>query len=426
MLIDKLKQQLSSRLIRNIGWLGGAELLNRVFRLGTTVFIARLLSPYDYGMIAIIATINDFMIVFCLRGGVGSKIIQADEKELKTLCNTAYWLNWILCVSLFFIQCIAAFPIALAYGDNRLIFPICVVALGYLIQPIFDIQGALLIRENRLNVMAVCNATQSMIGNILVIGLALLGMGMWAVVLPSLLTSPLWIVFNYRSHPWRPPKSFTLERWQEIIRFGKNILGIELLNKLRGNIDYLLVGYFLGVHALGIYYFAFNAGLGISLNMSTILWSALFPHLCAARANFKQFKKQYFSSQKTIALIFVPLVLLQSGLAPLYVPIVFGQKWVMAIPILVLICLSALPRPFAGTASQLLQVVDKSHIDLYWNLIFTVIFALFLLVAVQWGIFWVAAAVLICHALALPIFTVLVTRYIFGQNSYFSLREEKQ
>lgn len=421
MLINKLKQQLSSRLVRNIGWLGGAEFLNRVFRLGTTVIIARLLSPYDYGLIAIISTINEFINVFTLRGGIGAKIIQADEMDVKVLCNTAYWLNWILCGSLFIIQCIAAFPIAWFYGDNKLILPICVIALGYLIQPVFDIQGALLQRENRLNIMALCNVTHSMLSNILTMGLALMGMGMWAVVLPNLLTAPVWIVINHMNHPWRPPASFTLERWHEIVRFGKNILGVELLNKLRANLDYLLIGRFLGVHALGIYYFAFNAGLGISLNMMSVVLVALFPHFCATRGNFKQLKKQYFSSLKMIALIFVPLILLQSSLAQLYVPIVFGQKWVAAIPILVLICLSALPRPFASSASQLLQVVDKNHIDLYWNLIFTVIFAIFLLVAVKSGIFWVAASVLICHALALPIFTILVIRYVFDRNSPLSL-----
>ncbi len=418
MLINKLKQQLSGRLIRNISWLGGAEFLNRVFRLGTTVVIARLLSPYDYGLIAIISTINDFINVFSLRGGIGAKIIQADEMDVKVLCNTAYWLNWILCGSLLIIQCLAAFPIAWFYGDNQLILPICVFALGYLIQPVFDIQGALIQRENRINIIALCNVTYSMLSNILTIGLALLGMGMWAVVLPNLLTAPVWILILHMNHSWRPTMSFTLERWQEIVSYGKNILGVELLNKLRSNLDYLLIGRFLGVHALGIYYFAFNAGLGISLSMIGVFSMALFPHLCANRGNLKRLKEQCFSSLKTIALIFVPLVLLQSSLAPFYVPIVFGQKWVTAVPILVLICLSALPRPFAATASQILQVMDKTHIDLYWNLTFTVIFAGFLLVAVRWGIFGVAASVLICHALMLPIFTVLAIRYVFPKTSH--------
>jgi PST family polysaccharide transporter len=52
MLINKLKQQLSGQFIRNVGWLGGAELANRIFRLGTTITLARLLNPYDYGLVS--------------------------------------------------------------------------------------------------------------------------------------------------------------------------------------------------------------------------------------------------------------------------------------------------------------------------------------------------------------------------------------
>ncbi|MBV9389677.1 MAG: lipopolysaccharide biosynthesis protein [Chroococcidiopsidaceae cyanobacterium CP_BM_ER_R8_30] len=423
--IKKLKRKLSSQLFRNISWLGTSELLNRIFRFGVTILIARILSPYDYGLVAIISIVNEFINVFSLRGGIGSKIVQANETDVKSLCDTAYWMNWILCISLLILQCFAAFPIAWFYGDNNLILPICILSLGFLIQPFFDVHGALVTRENRLKIIALCNTSHSILSSILTVGMALLGMGIWAVVLPNLLTAPVWIVILRKNHPWRSPKHFTLKRWYEIFSFGRNILGVELLNKLRANLDYLLVGHFLGVQALGIYYFAFNAGLGISLSMISIICMALFPHLCAARNNLEQFKKRYFSSLKMIALIFVPLVLLQSILAPFYVPIVFGQKWVTAIPILILICLSALPRPFALTASQVLQAIDKTHIDLYWNLIFTVIFAVFLLVAVKEGIFWVAAAVLICHALVLPIFTILIIKYVFIQNPQLFFSSEK-
>lgn len=416
MLINKLKQQLSGQFIRNVGWLGGAELANRVFRLGTTITLARLLNPYDYGLVAVVLTTNEFATVFTLKAGIGSKIVQADEQDVKVVCNTSYWLNWILCISIFVIQCIAAFPIALFYGNNQVILPICVAALVYLMFPMFLVQSALIQRENRLSVTALCNVIQSLIVNISTICLALLGLGMWAVILPIVLSTPVWIVISYMNHSWRPPKYFKLEQWQEITNFGKDILGVELLNKLRGNIDYLLVGRFLGIDALGIYYFAFNAGLGISQNVMSAVTSALFPYLCAVRGDFKQLKERYFSSLKSTATFVVPFIILQSSLAPFYVPIIFGQKWVTAIPILVLICLSALPLALYNPTYLLLNAVGKTHINLYSNLIYTVFFAIALLVAVQWGIFWVAATVLICQVVAQPMFSIWAIRYVFGQK----------
>ena len=256
-----------------------------------------------------------------------------------------------------------------------------------------------------------------MLANILIPVFALTAMGMWALVIPGLLTTPVWIVVTHINEPWRPKMSFTLKRWKEIVDFGKYVLGYELLEKVRANIDYLLIGRILGVEALGIYFFAFNAGLGISLNVTNIMVWPLYPHLCAARHNFVEFKQKYFHSLKTIGLVIIPLVILQSSLAPFYVPIVFGQKWTTAVPILVLICLSAIPRPFGTAAALLLQSLDKAWINLRWSVLFTGIFVASLLIGMNWDIYGVAVSVLISHAIAMPMFTLWATKFVFAKDS---------
>ncbi len=413
MLNARIQSILSGQFIRNIGWLGAAELLNRFLRLGTTVTLARVLTPYDYGLAAVILTTQEIANVFTLRSGLGAKLIQAKAEDLDVLCNTAYWMNWILCIGMFCLQCLVAVPVAWFYGNNAVVLPICVIALNYLLLPTFAVQGSLIFRENRMNVPAICNALQSVIANTLTISLAILGFGFWSIVLPILLTLPVWVIVNRANHPWRPTGKFSLVRWRELADFAANFLGVELLTKMRANIDYLLVGRFLGIEALGLYYFAFNAGLGISLSViQSFTWS-LYPHLCEVRDNLSAMRQRYFKSLKTMALIIIPMVLLQSSLAPFYVPIVFSPKWVQAIPILVLICLSAIPRPFAEAASMLLQSNDKGRLDLYWNVIFTSLFIVCIVGSMRFGIQGVAAAVLLVHGLAIPLFSLWANHYVF-------------
>ncbi|AOY81440.1 MULTISPECIES: lipopolysaccharide biosynthesis protein [Moorena] len=412
MLINKFKQLSSGEFIRNAGWMGIAELVNRLSRLATTVTLARMFTPQDYGLVSAIYTTFEFGNVLILRAGTESKIIQASEQELEAVCNTSYWLNWIFGGLMFVIQCIAAFPIAKFYGNNQIILPIITIALIYLMMPLFIVQSAMIRRDNRLKVTAFANACQAIIGNIITVILAILGMGVWAAVWAMVLSTPVHILINYRHHPWRAPTSLKLHNWQSVLSFSCKILGVELLEKVRSNLDYLLVGGFLGVEALGLYFFAFNAGLGISQNVIKLFTSSVFPYLCAVRENLTQLKNRYFSSLKTTAIIVLPLILLQASLAPLYVPIVFGQKWVVAIPILILICLSALPLALTNTTTELLNAVGKTKLNLYWNLIYTVIFSSCLLLAVNWGIVWVARAVLICQLLT-PIFTIWAIRYVF-------------
>lgn len=415
-LINSIQEKLSSQFLRNLSWLGMTEIVYRVLRLGLVVIIARFLTPYDYGLGAIVMTVREFTLTFT-NVGIGAKIIQAEEKELDVLCNSAYWLNWVIFISLFFIQSVAAFPISWFYKNNEILLPIIVSGLVYLIWPLSAIQKTLIQRENRLKIIAVTDSLQNSFASIFSAVLALAGMGVWSFVLPAFLVAPLELIIYYHFHDWRSHSQFTTKHWGEIFSFGKNLLGVGLLKTLRNNLDYLIVGRFIGIKELGIYFFGFNAGLGISLSIINAVNSAMLPHLCAARSEWLEFKKRYFSSLKTISYIIIPFVLFQAGMAPFYVPIIFGQKWTPAIPVLIMICLSAISRPFADAASQLLVAVGKPNLDLRWNIIFTGIFAGALLIGVNWQVMGVATAVLLVHLICLPLFTFWVTLFVFPRLS---------
>ncbi|MEB3180101.1 MAG: lipopolysaccharide biosynthesis protein [Nostocaceae cyanobacterium] len=419
-LLSKIRQKLSNPFVRNLGWLGIAEVVYRAFRLILLVLTARFLTKYDYGLAAIVLAVREFTLTFC-DIGIGAKIIQADEKELDELCNSAYWLNWAVFFGLFIAQILASFPIAWFYKNNDVILPICVSSIAYLIWPISGIQKTLIQRENRFKSIAVVESFQNIVGSIISGILAVLGMGVWAFVLSGVLLAPVEVVMFYKQHPWRPTSKFTTKYWKEIFDFGKNILGVTLLRTLRNNLDYLIVGRFLGIEELGKYFFGFNAGFGVSLSIINSINHAILPHLCSVLPDRSKFKITYFSSLKTISFVIVPLVLTQSSLAPFYVPIVFGEKWISAIPILILICLSAIPRAFADAASQLLVAAGKPHLNLRWNVIFTFIFAAALFLGVQFQAIGVAASVFLIHIICMPLFIFWTTRYVFPKKESFNL-----
>ena len=417
--LQKLKLKLAkagkNQFVRNLGWLSGAEVIIRISRLATTVVLARFFTDYDYGLAAIVTTTYSFTEVLS-RNGIKAQLIQAEEQELEQLCHSAYWLNWVIFISLFILQCVAAFPIAWFYHDTALILPICVMSVIYLFRPLYGIQFALTLRANRFKVRGFSDVVCLATSNLVTLILAFLGWGIWAIVCAKIFVAPLRAYIFLTSYSWKLSSKFTIHKWSSMFNFSRNILGVELLETLRENLDYLLIGRFIGIKELGVYYFAFNAGLGISLSITNAVKSAILPHLCSLRENLAQLKQQYVKSLIVIALIIIPLVLLQSSLAPLYVPIVFGNQWIEAIPILIIICLSAIPRPFAQAASQLLVTLGKPDLDLRWGIIFTTIFTLALLVGVQWQALGVAMTVLLVHIIALPLFTVWVTYYLWRLN----------
>ncbi len=404
------------RFIRNMGWMGLSELGIRASRLIATVILARFLSPEDYGLAAIVLTTHEFIRVFT-RNGIGDKLVQADADEIDQLCITAYWLNWLLGLGLFLIQTTGSFAVAAIYHNFNLILPIILIGCTYLVYPLGMVQTALVRRENRLNVFSLTNLAQVVADNLLTGIFALVGLGMWAIVLPKLLVAPIWVLMMYRYQSWRPIYVFTLERWQRILGFGSRILGVEMLNTLRENIDYLLIGRFVGLAPLGVYYFAFNAGLGLSLSAVNAMGVSLYSDLCDVRSDSDLLRKRFFANLKTIATIIFPLVIVQSSLAPFYVPIIFGQQWVErgAVPILILICLSALSRPFANAAAMLFRAVGLPQLDLRWNLFFTVALSLAILVGTQFGILGVAIAVMATHLLLQPLYLLWARQRVLSQ-----------
>ncbi len=413
MVSKKIKEIVNGRVFRNMSWLGSAELANRVFRLATTVTLARHFSQKEYGLMAIIYISYEFAFVF-IRSGITAKIVQTDDESLQTICDSSYWINWIACIIAFCIQCLAAYPISLFYGSIDLFLPLCFCALTYLIFPFFLIKSSLIERGNRMKALAFIHAAQSITSSLMVVGFVVLGLGIWSIALAMFCSTLLWTVVNLLDTSWKTPQAFILKDWENIVNFSKNVLGVELLTRLRSNLDYLIIGKFLSVDELGFYYFAFNAGSGITMNIVNMFVWALYPHLCGIRTDPHKFKIEYFKNLKVIMVSISLIVMLQSSLSHFYVPVIFGIKWLPAIPVLILICISVVPVSLKLVTSILLNADDKPEVSLYFDVFYTAVFALAILSVVQHGVYWVAFAVLFCHSAMSIIFSILASKKVFG------------
>ena len=409
-LVDKLW---NNPFVRNLSAMGSAQIAIRFSRLITTVVLSRLLNSEAYGLAAIALTVYEFIAVFT-RNGISARVVQASEAEVESVAQTAYVMTWLICGALVVIQALAAVPIAHFCHDPRLVAPIALMSVIYLATPLCSMQAAFQQRDGRLGRIAFAGAAQVTVDNILTVIFALLGMGMWAIVLPKIIVAPIWVIVVRYGHHWRPDKiSLRLsayKNWQEITRFSRQVIGIGIMTTFQANVDNIMVGYFLGVKALGVYYFAFNAGLGITLGLINALAQAVYPHLCQVRSDPQALMARYREAIGKLALVVMPLVVLQAVLAPVYVPLVFGAKWAAAIPILSIICLSALARPFAAACSQLLTAVGRPDVELRWQTGLTIALAVALLAASQISLMAVAAAVLIVQTVGLGAFFIMAPR----------------
>ncbi|MEQ1696638.1 MAG: oligosaccharide flippase family protein [Hyphomicrobiaceae bacterium] len=381
----RVRALLKDRLVRNVGWYGLAEFANRFTRLITTVVLARWLVPHDFGFAAIAITTFEVIRVLA-QFGIGQAVIRAPAEQLGAMCATAHRASWFVCLLAFAVQIAAGAVIARITGHPDLFWMIAALAGVYLTLPFGQIQSFLIARANRLHIVAGIAVVQVAIDNLLTAALAIGGFGAWAVVLPKLIVAPIWVIGMRRGHAWTRDKSAGFAPMAPLLRFSLPVIGSELLVAARFNLDKVLVGAILGVEALGIYYFVFNAGLGFSLSLTSSLAASVYPHLAEIAGKPRELLARYDGLLWRAALPCAAIIALQASLALLYVPIVFGAGWDAVAWLVAVLCASAIPKPLFDSASQLLRAAGQPRTEFLASANLTAVSLAALAVALPYGL----------------------------------------
>lgn len=334
-----------SPLVRGLVAFGSAEAATRIIRLGALLIVARRVTPEIFGTAALALSLFELVRVLA-NAGIGQRLIVARDDELASLCRTAYRLFWLVCLAVAAIQLAVAAMVATVFALPQAGMMLALLALVYCVMPPGLVQIFLTMRAMRMETVARIAATQNIADSLLTVALVLIWPTAWAIVLPKLLAAPVWTVLARRSTRWVGDSRIAPAPYREFALMGPSVLATELLAALRLNADKLIVGALFGTEILGLYYFAFNAGLGLTQSFVAACNMVVFPHLVKASAadGVAEFRKAFATGLAMLA----PVVAAQALLSPFYVPLVFGETWVPAVPYIALLSLAALPL-YAGS-----------------------------------------------------------------------------
>ena len=380
-----LRALLGDRLVRNVGWNGVAEFFNRLTRLVTTVVLARSLSAADLGVAAIAITTFELLRIVA-QTGVGQAVGRAPESELAATCATAHRVSWVICLVMFSVQLSLGAGIAWYTARPELLAMIACLAGVYLTLPFGQIQAHLIVRQNRLDVLAKIALVQVAADNLLTALFALAGFGAWAIVLPKLVTAPIWVIGLRRAQTYVRDPAAGFAPTRPIVSFAAAIVGSELISASRLHLDKLIVGAMLGVEALGIYYFVFNAGIGFSLSITQSLAASMYPHLAELVMNPRDLIARYDKMLWKAVAPCSAVIALQAALALLYVPIVFGPRFAPFAYLVSILCASAITKPLYDSAAQLLRILGLVHLELAVAVSFTALILAALAAGLSFGL----------------------------------------
>jgi len=350
-----------------VRWVGIGQVGNRLLSMASTIVLARLLMPDDFGTIALARLVLGFILLLSA-WGIDAAII-VEEKRPKQIANVAFWINFGIMLILGIIV-MGISPWVKKFYDTPVLQPILIwMGLGLIFQSFELVPRTLLNRDLNYKYLTVINLSVEIVTNVLVILLAILGCGVWSLVIPQIIASPLRAVPYWLKTKWSPSLYIERADFKHVLSFGKSILGSELVRYLNTNTDNFLIGKLLSKAKLGYYSFAYNLANWPVENIVKVINTVSLPALAKVQSDLAEMKRLFLRMTEMVSLVTFPIFGILVGVTYELVVVVFGDKWIPAVRPLQVIVIYGIMRSLFSPAGRIFLIQKKPHYLFFINLI---------------------------------------------------------
>jgi PST family polysaccharide transporter len=269
---------LTTKTVQGVGWTGTSQFIRLLLQLGITAILARLLTPTDFGLLAMVVVFTNLVMIF-RDFGLTAALIQRKGVTEEHL-SSSFWINILTGLLLAFLLAALAPVIAYFYGEDRLTLIIIVLASTFFISSFGIVQTALFTKELNFKPLAVIEILAVAISGTIAVFMAFSGFGVWSLVWQQVISSFVIVISLWTLSSWRPKILFQWQRVKELLGFGLNLTGFSFVNYFNRNLDNLLIGKFLGSASLGFYNLAYQLLLFPLSNISSVIGRVMFKAVC--------------------------------------------------------------------------------------------------------------------------------------------------
>jgi PST family polysaccharide transporter len=382
---------------RGIAWQGSVKWTVQLVTWATTIVVARILSPDDYGLLAMGAVLLAF-IALLSESGIGQTIVTVRDitaEQIAQINGGAILLG----LASFTAACLAAFPVGWFYHSGAL--PPVIIAMSFtlVISAFRIVPAALLQRDLRFPRLAILDAAQGLLQALATVVFAMMGFRYWSLVLSALLGAAVGSAATVISRPYQ----MKLPRWKTlrpVLPFTRNVLVARLFWYAYQNSDFIVAGKRLGSQALGAYSYAWTLASMPIEKITALVNSVTPPIFAAVQHDIPALRRYFLIVTEGLAVFTFPLMLGLAMVAPALVPVVFGERWLsMIAPLQVLAAYSTI-RTITPTVSQVLAVTGDTRFLMYMTMLGAFILPPAFYIGSRWGTVGIATAWAIAHPLA--------------------------
>jgi len=368
---------LKSDTVSGIKWVLVSSVSQKLLGIATTIFLARLLNPSDFGLFALAFVLIDGFGLFKSLG-VDSALIRQKER-VDEAADTAFCLLPLIGLSLSTLLFLTA-PLGAALLKNPGLTPIVrTLSAIFVFSCLTQVPLILLVKEMRFWKKGSAELISTFLYSLGAITLAFLGLGVWSLVLAYLTKTVVHMAMVWSFSGWRPRFRFRQDLALEMLSYGKYLFGGSLLIFLRNNLDNVVVGRLLGMSALGFYALSFSISTFPSTYIIGRMFGVFFPAFSKLQDDEAALSRAFLKSLKLISMIAVPFGLALVGFSPLILKVVYGDKWLPAASVLRLLAIGGILKALAGSQSPVFLAKGRSRLDFWINVLHFILFFIFIL-----------------------------------------------
>lgn len=382
-----LKEKTISSMLWNATQRFGTVLLTFVSNL----VLARLLFPEDFGCIGMLSIFIALSKTF-IDGGFGSALIQKQNTTQADYSTIFYW-NLLVSALLFAILQIGAPWVAEFYHMPILKDVLRVMSLVLLINGFSVIQTTILTKQLSFKLIAKVNLFSTLIGVIVSIFAAYMGMGVWSLVVNNLLASLIAAILFWILNPWRPSWEFNMKSFRELFNFGGLMLLSSLLNTLFENIQGLVIGRFYTAKDMGFYSQAKKLDEVPSSSISQIVTQVSFPVFSQIAGDFVALKNSVRKNIICTTYLIFPLQVMLIVLAKPIFLLLFGDKWLDSVPYFQVLCVYSMFVSLNAINTNIYKAMGRSKVYFWVQLSKKILGVALLFVGIRFGVMGVTWSV---------------------------------
>lgn len=404
------EESLKKKTVKGVAWTSLDQALNLGFGFVIGVILARLLSPSDYGLLAMIAVFNSIAYAF-VNSGFGSALVRKPDL-IEDDMTTAFSFNIVVSVAMTGVLWVAAPLVAAFYEKPILIWLVRAEAFLLIISALGLVQNTQLMRALNFKARMIINASSQVLAGVVAILAAYRGFGVWSLVIQHYISNVVSLTLLWVFSPWRPKGKWNKLSFKYLWGYGSKILASGLLNRIYSNIYPIIIGKFYSAADLGYYTRAGGyAGLP-SHGLTNVLQQVTFPVLSQIQNDDERLSNSYRRMLRFSVFWVFPIMI---GMAALAYPLIISlvtEKWAPCVPYLQVICFSSMWFPVHAINLNLLKVKGRSDLFLRLEIIKKIIITVAIFICVPFGIMGICIGSVCTSIINLAINTYYTGKFI--------------